>query len=299
MGNRLGVSLRVWFVQQNKRMRIIIRYLATICCCAILLATQAQTFPPLPSPQSAGYRLVGEIPPPPGYQRVVQAPGSFGNYLRQLPIKQQNNTVLLYNGRTKPKQHAQYAVLQIDVGKQNLQQCADAVMRLRAEYLYREGRHTDIHFHFTNGMLVDFQRYAQGWRVLVQGNKTTWVHSAQPDAGYASFRRYLDLVFTYAGTASLAKELEPVATYRKLEIGDVLIEAGSPGHAVLVVDVAENPFGQRVCMLLQSFMPAQEMHVLQNPESPQQPWYFLPENEEIDTPEWTFPAASLRRFPQK
>ena len=47
------------------------------------------------------------------------------------------------------------------------------------------------------------------------------------------------MVFAYAGTASLAKELNPTAV-QEMKIGDVFIVGGSPGHCVIVVDMAEN-----------------------------------------------------------
>jgi len=45
------------------------------------------------------------------------------------------------------------------------------------------------------------------------------------------------LVFTYAGTFSLEQELD-LASWQDLTAGQVIIQGGSPGHAVLVVDVA-------------------------------------------------------------
>ena len=126
--------------------------------------------------------------------------------------------------------------------------------------------------------------------------KTTWEQTAAPDAGYASFRRYLDIVFSYAGTLSLARELDKVVDPRRVEAGDVFIQGGSPGHAVMVVDVAEDASGRRAVLLAQSYMPAQDIHVLRNPASPGNPWYVIEGDGPLTTPEWDFPAGSLRRF---
>jgi hypothetical protein len=82
-----------------------------------------------------------------------------------------------------------------------------------------------------------------------------------------------------------------------MQIGDVFIQAGHPGHTVLVVDLAECE-GDKVFLLAQSYMPAQEVHVLRNPQDPElSPWYDLDFEDELQTPEWTFPPGALKRFP--
>jgi len=51
---------------------------------------------------------------------------------------------MLYNGTTKTaKVHE--AVIDRDPGNRNIQQCADAVIRLRAEYLYSRKAYEAIH----------------------------------------------------------------------------------------------------------------------------------------------------------
>jgi len=52
------------------------------------------------------------------------------------------------------------------------------------------------------------------------------------------------------------------APYSTIEPGDVMIRAGSPGHAMLVVDVAEDERGRRIYLLAQSYMPAQDIHIV-------------------------------------
>ena len=68
---------------------------------------------------------------------------------------------------------------------------------------------------------------------------------------------------------------------------------------MLVADTAENAqTGEKRFLLVQSYMPAQEMHVLKNPAAGDgSPWYPAAFDGELVTPEWTFAAGSLRRWP--
>ena len=206
--------------------------------------------------------------------------------------------VLLFNGDRKGYQGAHEAVVNIDVGTRDLQQCADAVMRLRAEYLRAVSRDDEICFRFTNGSDAVWTRWREGERPRQNGRKTAWKRTARPDAAYDSFKRYLIQVFQYAGTASLEREMTPVDPADRVKAGDVFIEGGFPGHAVIVVDVAESSSGERVFLLLQSYMPAQQMHILKNPaaDSSLSPWYRYVPDEPLWTPEWRFPKKALRRF---
>jgi hypothetical protein len=47
-----------------------------------------------------------------------------------------------------------FAVMDLPVGNKDLQQCADAIMRLRAEYLYRPGQFNSIRFYDNNNDLL-------------------------------------------------------------------------------------------------------------------------------------------------
>jgi hypothetical protein len=249
--------------------------------------------------QQATQSLCDRIAPPPGYQRASLPAGSFGAWLRELPLEPGRSVVHLYDGRAKPRQNLHVAVIAIDSGKRDLQQCADAVMRLRAEYLFANGQAEDICFRAVSGDVMPYASYRRGLRPPA-GRGAPWTAQASPDSSWTGFRTYLDRVFGIANTASLARELQAVRDPRAITAGDVYIEGargGRFGHAVLVLDVAENSAGERIFLIAQSYMPAQDMHVLINAGEPKLgPWYRAPADGSLETPEWSFPSGSLRRF---
>ncbi len=239
--------------------------------------------------------IAGRIAPPPGFHRVPVVPSSFGSWLRRLPLRPGRPDVRLYDGRSKSNQAAHHAVLDLDVGDRDLQQCADAVIRLRAEYLFAGACRDEIRFNFTSGDTAWWRDWRTGERPVVRGNTVRWESTAVGDESYASFRDYLETVFMYAGSASLEEELLPVADPRRPEAGNVYIQGGFPGHAVIVVDVAEDAAGQRVFLLAQSYMPAQDIHILKSFEDIC-PWYRARAEGMLRTPEWRFDYGDLMRF---
>ena len=240
---------------------------------------------------------VGKITLPDDYKRIPAPEKSFGNYLRSFPIAD-DQIVHLYNGEKKRNQNAQYAVLKIDVGNRDLQQCADAVMRLRAEYLFQNKMYDDIAFNFTSGDKAAFSQYAKGYRAVINGNNVRWIKKGKEDYSYKNFRKYMNLVFSYAGTHSLSKELKKINNMEEINIGDVFIKGGFPGHAIIVMDVAKHKTsGKKIFLLAQSYMPAQDIHILKNPNNSNlNPWYSADFGEKLYTPEWTFDKTQLKRW---
>lgn len=237
-------------------------------------------------------QTVQDLPLPAGYSRIPQQEGSFGAWLRKVALKKEN-TVYLYNGNKKANQSAQFAVLDISVGKKDLQQCADAVMRLYAEYCYANRELSKIKFKATDGTVMDYAGWAKGDRFVLRNGKLKRSRIATAAENRTVFGQYLELVFSYAGTLSLSRELQAV---NNILPGDVFIQGGSPGHAVIVMDVAVNKTGRKIFLLAQSYMPAQDIHILKNPASGQSPWYEAAGQGELLTPEWTFNRGDLKRF---
>lgn len=246
---------------------------------------------------SSGNTILKRFRPPSGTKRSDEKTDSFAHYLRTLPLKEDGATVTYFDGSTKSNNFIYDAVVNLPIGKKDLHQCADAVMRLRGEYLYRNKDYSALHFNFTNGFTCSFDKWRKGYRVGIKGNKTWWKKSASPSSSYETFWNYMEQVFMYAGTYSLNKELIS-ASESELAIGDVFIQGGFPGHALIVVDKAvDTTSGEIYFMLAQSYMPAQEIQILSNQMDLKiSPWYRYRSLDYLETPEWDFEWSERKRF---
>ena len=75
---------------------------------------------------------------PQGFVREEESKTSFGFFLRNLPLKPLGSNVLYFDGTIKSNRNVYEGVVDLPIGKQDLHQCADAVMRLRADYFYSQ-----------------------------------------------------------------------------------------------------------------------------------------------------------------
>ncbi len=260
-------------------------------------AMASNDYPWLKSYDSS-HAIANRIAVPSGFERIPVLVNSFDGWLRHLPLKPGNPPIYLYNGRKKGNQSVHHAVVDIEVGNRDLQQCADAVIRLRAEYLYSKGHYAAILFNFTSGDEASYLKWMKGYRPSVRGNQVKWHKTDSYDSSHQTFRKYTETVFMYAGSYSLSQELKPVKNVNDMKIGDVFIKGGFPGHAIIVVDMAMNKTsGKKIFLLAQSYMPAQNVHILTNPSNDQlSPWYELDFSDQLETPEWTFSREQLKRF---
>jgi hypothetical protein len=240
--------------------------------------------------------LFARFSAPEGTARASLDPKSFGAFLRHLPLAAAGTAVKSYaGGELHPATDPRIAaVIAIDVGHADLQQCADGVIRLHAEWLWSLGR-KDQSYRAASGVPLPFARYAAGERVVADGPRLRWEPTGRRADGYASFRSYLDTVFAWANTVSLERQAAKVDA-ADLRAGDFFVAPGNPGHSVLVLDLASAPGGRRFALLGQSYMPAQNLQVLR-PQSGAV-WFEIDPAHEVDTPFWApFPWTSLRRLP--
>jgi hypothetical protein len=226
-------------------------------------------------------RTVKDIPVPMGFERIPLSPGLFADYLRNLPLRK-DKTVYLYNKQPKPNQSIHYAVIDMSTGEKDLQQCADAVMRLRAEYFFDKKLYDSIRFPKGGHDEYRFSEYLK---------KTT--QTLRP-----AFLQFMETVFIYCGSYTLEKSLHPVIDFSKMRPGDVFVKGGAPGHAEIVVDMAVNKItGKKIYLLAEGYMPAQDIHILLNPvNNTLGPWHELTDDRQVITASWIFSRNQLRRW---
>lgn len=250
------------------------------------------------APQSIEGTIADRIAPPKGFSRVKVEPGSFGAWLRVLPLRPRG-PVVDYRGRTVLAEDdaRMAAVIALDEGRADLQQCADSIVRLFAEWQWSQGRR-DASFKAASGAAMPFSRWIAGERPSADGTKLVWKGGARASdrEDHGAFRAYLDAVFTWANTGALARDAHKTGI-DELRPGDFFVLAGAPGHAVLVLDVVVSASGQCRAMLGQGYMPAQSFHVLR--PAPTEVWFAIdPAAGGVETPFWPapFPWSSLRRL---
>ncbi len=184
---------------------------------------------------------------------------AWGAWLRELPLREEGTPVRSHLGDVLAMPAAR--VVDLPLVKGDLQQCADSILRLRATWERTTGGSPA--FHYTSGFLSRYADWTAGLRPRVSGSKVTQVGGGARGDSDAAFDAWLTDLFMYAGTRSLAKEVREVPL-AEVAPGDLFVAPGSPGHAVLVLDVATRG-GDTWLLVGQGFMPAMDFHVVAGP----------------------------------
>ena len=244
-----------------------------------------------------GNTIATRVKRPEGFKRVDYPKGSFQDYLRHYKLKAFGSKIINYDGSEYFWQRGHIGILEVPVPENGLQQCADALIRIRSEYLWDHNRKDEIGFNFTSGHYCSWKDYANGFRPKIKGSKVTFHQTASINHSKTNFYKYLNLIYTYAGTLSLFHELPKVENASNLKIGDMLIIGGSPGHIVMLCDEVVNEKGEKLFLLFQGNTPAQSVQLVKNIEdSSISPWYKLEKGKIIPVSNYTFYDSKFVRF---
>ena len=84
--------------------------------------------------------IASRVNPPKGYKRVDYPLGSFQDYIRNYKLKAYDSKIINYDNSLYYWQKGHEGILDISVPKNGLQQCADALIRIRSEYLWQSDK---------------------------------------------------------------------------------------------------------------------------------------------------------------
>ncbi len=248
----------------------------------------------------AGYEsMASRFPPPARFSRVAVKPGSYGDWLRHLPMLKKGVGVRSYSGQLLVASTAASAgVIDLDVGKRDLQQCMDTIMRLRGEYLWWKKRASRVRFRYAGRRYFGWAQYARGLRPRRVGRRIVLKGGFLRGWGRKHFRRYLTFMFMMTGT--MHNVYEPRVKATQVSAGDFFVQPppgpGYLGHAVVILDLARDRGGRTVALLGEGYTPAQDLHVLKAPGGGA--WYTLRAPRPVQTPQWpaAFRWSQLHRF---
>ncbi|MBU1243435.1 DUF4846 domain-containing protein [Myxococcota bacterium] len=245
-------------------------------------------------------------PPPKGFSRVPAAIGSYAWWLRHLPVLAPGEPLRYHDGSLVPRGNSGVtAIVDLDTGRRDLQQCMDVLIRLRAEYLRAAGLERRISFRYTGGRYFSWSSWQKGLRP----DRTTPDLKLVPKAAWSdsrgSFMGYLQTLFYDTGT--MHHQNEPAVAPAELAIGDFFvyppISSTQNGHAVIVLDLAVSATGERRIVVAQGDTPATDLHVLKTPRrgtygDPGTSWFVVPAGDFTGTFLWPTPFSwdMLRRF---
>lgn len=278
---------------------------ALLLCLLLFPLTGCMNGTETPNPPATGFHAeqntIGtRFDPPDGYVRIPVEEGSFGAYLRDYPLKDYGERPRLYTGDVS-KGSSLLGVLKQQDPLVPTQQCADTAIMLYAEYLFQNGRLDEISFQFLSGFECGFRRWADGYRVWLDGNDAVWEYRAgtgsvrEGDTSYRNLLSYLQTVYDYANTTSMSHQY-PAVDISDLRPGDFFVSTAKErkeqaakvdpalaetieyGHLILVADAAVNNEGKICFLLIEGTTPATECCVSENPDGVSGAWYFPDED---------------------
>lgn len=234
-------------------------------CMGLTAAVLLFMFSPwLPCRHSEDVRAprIGDIAVPCGYERQVSTGDGYQAFIRNLPLAPETERVAYYENPEMADAVEPYCHRVVDMPLLSVsEQCADACIHIRAEYLFQNRRYRDLHFEDTQHNVM---RYP-------------WMGGRLREA----YNNYLRHVYDWANTESLRNEMARRDSPADVEAGDVwCYDAHSRdsvryGHAMTVADVAiDSVTGEKIVMLVQGSTPACSIHVLRNTVEPEiSPWF--------------------------
>ena len=235
---------------------------------------------------------------PQGFQRIKVAEGSFADWLRNLPLKTPGSPVLDFKGCIfkQADDSTVAAVIDLDIQGRRLEQCMDILLRLHSSYFTEIRKQDSLAFPMPDGLMLPWKKWHRGWRPEFKGLHFYLAHKAVTDKSQQNFQSWLNEIYANIGSHTFYHYYKtiPLADF---QIGDFIVRKNRKGHAVMILDMAVNPQGQKMVMVGQGDTPACEFYILKNRDG--SVWFPVnPNSEYLDLPiKKKMYWEGLRRFP--
>ena len=111
------------------------------------------------------------------------------------------------------------------------------------------------------GHRIEWQEWKAGFRPVFRGIVVSMFRSAQPDSSHQSYMSFLNTVYSESHTQQFYHAYLSVER-REIQIGDFIIKKGTKGHAIMIVDLAQNEQGQKIALIGNGDTPACQFFLL-------------------------------------
>jgi hypothetical protein len=206
------------------------------------------------------------------FKRIKSAPGTFAQWLRDLPTKPPGSPVLNYRGLVYKRgdDTTVAAVIDWDIHGKRMEQCMDILIRLYAEFLWSDNRREELIFPLPGGYHLKWVEWLGGMRPYFKGINVTMKKTARVDSSRTSFESYLSVIFAESHTQQFYhgyRSIDP----KNLQIGDFVVKKGTKSHAVMIVDLVRDDSGEMMALIGHGDTPACQFYLLNYRNN--DPWF--------------------------
>jgi hypothetical protein len=200
---------------------------------------------------------------PKGYTRISVTKNSFEAWIRNLPLKPPQSPVLDFRGKIfKSKDDTTVAaVVDWKISNRRLDQCMDILIRFYAEYLWENDLHDKLILPLPGGQFIKWKDWENGFRPKFKGINFDLIKSEKYNPTKDNYDRFLNLVFAETHTQQFYYAY-PAIDKKNVQGGDFIVKKGIKGHAVMIVDIAQNSDGNMIALIGQGDTPACEFYLL-------------------------------------
>ncbi len=192
--------------------------------------------------------VTSRISPPPGFQRIPVADGSFAASLRHLNLRSPGMNARV-RGQDSLCSGEIVAVIDEPPLPTEQGKGAGGIVKLWGLYRWTQPRRAEIRFGLENGESAAWRDWRDGLRPRMREGRILFVQVGVPNGSASNFLRYLTFVAENAGFVSLKRDLD-IVLVDDLAPGDIIAaEASGKARTGFILDICRNAKGERLFLI--------------------------------------------------